>query len=102
MAGPSPHEFDYGAPAGVFTQMRYGRRGSGAKYRRFDTAAEAIRYAIEEVPAPLLPGITMEVGDETLDHLAILRLYEDPRFPAARKRAGKTSTADGQSADSHR
>jgi hypothetical protein len=86
----------------VFTQMRYGRRGSGAKYRRFDTAAEAIRYAIEEVPAPLLPGITMEVGDETLDHLAILRLYEDPRFPAARKRAGKASAADGHSADSHR
>jgi hypothetical protein len=76
----SSEPFDYGAPAGVFTHMRQGRRG-GAKYRRFDTAAEAIRYAVEELPAPLLPTITMEVGEETLDHLQILKLYEDPRFP---------------------
>lgn len=99
MPAPSPQDFDYGAPAGVFTQMRYGRRGSGAKYRRFDTAAEAIRYAVEEVPAPLLPGITMEVGDETLDHLAILRLYEDPRFPAARKRAAGPAETGAHGAD---
>jgi hypothetical protein len=24
----------------------------------------------------------MEVGEDTLDHMDILRLYEDPRFPA--------------------
>lgn len=99
MPNSSPGDFDYGAPAGVFTQMRYGRRGSGAKYRRFDTAAEAIRYAVEEVPAPLLPGITMEVGDETLDHLAIVRLYEDSRFPAARRPAGAASNAPASGAN---
>jgi hypothetical protein len=75
--------FDYGAPAGVFTRMTHGRRGS-AKYRRFDTAAEAIRYAVEELPAPLLSGISMEVGEESFDHLAILELYEDSRFPIPR------------------
>ena len=76
---PSPAEFDYAAPAGVFTRMRHGRH-SPAKYRRFETAAAAIRYAMEELPAPLLPGITIEVGEDTLDHRDILRLYEDPRF----------------------
>lgn len=75
-------DFDYDAPAGVFTRMRYGRAGA-AKYRRFNTAAEAIRYAVEELPKPLLPGITMEVGEDTLDHQQIIRLYEDPRFPFA-------------------
>lgn len=83
----STANFDYGAPAGVFTRMRHGR-GGAAKYRRFETAAEAIRYAVEELPAPLLPGITMEVGEDTLDHLQILRLYEDPRFPFATASAG--------------
>ena len=82
MPAPSLSAFDFGAPAGVFTRMRQGR-GGAAKYRRFETAAEAIRYAVEELPSPLLPGITMEVGEDTLDHLQILRLYEDPRFPFA-------------------
>ncbi len=79
---PPTTDFDYSAPAGVFTRMRYGR-GGAAKYRRFNTAAEASRYAIEELPTPLLPGITMEVGEDTLDHQQIMRLYEDPRFPFA-------------------
>jgi hypothetical protein len=78
-AGPQT-DFDYSAPAGVFTRMSHGRR-SHARYRRFDTAAEAIRYAVEDLPAPLLPGITMEVGDDSFGHLDILRLYENPRFP---------------------
>ena len=86
----SEARFDYGAPAGVFTRMRHGRR-SAARYRRFGTAAEAIRYAIEELPAPLLPGITMEVGETTLDHREILRLYEDPKFPSSKKPRGRAA-----------
>lgn len=85
MAVRSEGHFDYGAPAGVFTRMRHGRR-SAARYRRFGTAAEAIRYAIEELPAPLLPGITMEVGETTLDHREILRLYEDLKSPKKTRR----------------
>lgn len=82
MANAPAAHFDYNAPAGLFTQSRHGRR-SAAKYRRFGTAAEAIRYAMEEVPATLLPTITMEVGDETLDHRDVSRLYEDAGFPKA-------------------
>lgn len=87
MQGTSTADFDYGAPAGVFTRMRHGR-GGAAKYRRFQTAAEAIRYAMEELPATLLPGISMEVGEETLDHQQIVRLYEDPRYPFTQATAG--------------
>ena len=43
--------FDYGIPAELFM----GKRKAGARqplsYRRFATAAEAIRFAIEELPA---------------------------------------------------
>lgn len=89
MAAAVPADFDYAAPAGVFTRSSHGRRGGSARYRRFETAAEAIRYAVEELPAPLLPGITMEVGEDSFDHMGILKLYENPRFPF--------STAKGKS-----
>ena len=77
--------FNYGAPAGLFTKKSRRMRGQTVKYRRFDTAAEAIRCAVEELPAPVLPGITMEVEEDTFDHLAILRLYEDPQYPLPRE-----------------
>ena len=79
--------FNYGAPAGLFTKTSRRMRGQTVKYRRFDTAAEAIRCAVEELPAPVLPGITMEVEEDTFDHLAILRLYEDPQYPLPREPA---------------
>ena len=70
----------------MFTRSAHGRRGGGAKYRRFDSAAEAIRYIIEEVPSPLWPGITVEIDDETLDHRRILELYSSGSYPLSAKR----------------
>src|SRR5215204_2864389 len=58
-------DFDYAAPAGLFTKTSRQMRGQTVKYRRFATAAEAIRCAVEELPAPFLPGITMEVEADT-------------------------------------
>ena len=85
---PASSGFDYGAPAGLFTKTSRRMRGQTVKYRRFATAAEAIRCAVEELPAPILPGITMEVDDDTFDHLAILQLYEDPQYPLPREPSG--------------
>lgn len=79
-----PTSFDYAAPAGVFTRHGRGRRGSSAKYRRFQSAAEAIRYVIEELPPPLWPGISLETGDETLDHNQVLKLYKAETYPLDR------------------
>ena len=36
-------------------------------YRRFATAAEAIRFAVEDFPAIRTLGAWMQVGDERLD-----------------------------------
>jgi hypothetical protein len=71
--------FDYDAPAELFTSRR--AKGSRAKYRRFKTSAEAIRFAIEEMPAIRTLGAWMQVGDERFNSDEIQRLYESSDYP---------------------
>ena len=74
--------FDYNAPAELFpARVRKGRR---IHYRRFDTAAEAIRFAIEELPAPLLAGAYLQVEDDRFAGEEIRELYESAAYPLAR------------------
>ena len=42
--------FDYSAPAELF--LAKPPKGSRTKYRRFATAAEALRYAVEDLRTP--------------------------------------------------
>ena len=57
--------FDYDSPAELFMPKRKGiRRRATPHYRRFATAAEAIRFAVEEMPAVRTLGARMQVGDE--------------------------------------
>ncbi len=55
------------------------------RYRRFATAAEAIRFAVEELPAARALGAWMQVGDERFDGDDIQRLYESDDFPLQRR-----------------
>jgi hypothetical protein len=72
-------QFDYNAPAELFLSKRIGPTGS--KYRRFATAAEAIRYAIEVLRTPKAFGTYLKVGDQRLNSNDILRLYEADDYP---------------------
>ena len=76
--------FDYTLPAEVFMQS-HNSRGRRVGYRRFKTAAEAIRFAVEELPT--YPGLHtwMNVGDERLDGDAIRRLYDSGEYPLPRE-----------------
>ena len=69
-------KFDYGAPAELFTTKRSRGPRGGLGYRRFDTAAEAIRYFIEELPSARMPGAFMQVGEERFDGDEIRALYD--------------------------
>ena len=52
--------FDYNAPAELF--LAKPPKGSRTKYRRFATAAEALRYAVEDLRIPKAFGAWLEVG----------------------------------------
>jgi hypothetical protein len=61
-------EIDYGSPAELFIPKRGGRgRRQTINYRRFATAAEAVRFAVEEFPAVRTLGAWMQVGDHRYD-----------------------------------
>jgi hypothetical protein len=76
--------FDYAAPADLFpARSRTGHRPVG--YRRFNTAAEAIRYAVEQMPPQFLDGTILESGDERLHGLRIRALYDSNDYPLVRK-----------------
>ena len=55
--------FDYGIPAELFIAKSKAGTRQPLTYRRFATAAEAIRFAVEELPAVRTLGAWMQVGD---------------------------------------
>ena len=71
--------FDYSAPAELFLAKR--TKSSRENYRRFATVAEAIRYAVEDLPALRTLGAFMQVGDERFNGDQIQRLYDDSDYP---------------------
>jgi hypothetical protein len=73
-------KFDYSAPAELFPS-RNRKFASKLRYRRFDTAADAIRFAVEELPEPLLLGATIEIDEERFGHKDIRALYESESYP---------------------
>ena len=54
-------------------------------YGRFARAAEAIRFAIEELPPELLLAAQLKVAEERFDGDGIRRLYESVEYPLARR-----------------
>lgn len=77
--------FDFGLPAELFMAKRRGGPRQRLGYRRFATAAEAIRFAVEDFPAMRALGAWMQIGDERFDSDDIYRLYEREDFPLRRR-----------------
>jgi hypothetical protein len=84
-AGSMNATFDYGLEAELFpTRSRKARR-QPMGYKRFARAADAIRFAIEELPPDLLIGAYMEVNEQRFDSDGIRRLYESADYPLPRR-----------------
>jgi hypothetical protein len=74
--------FDYAAPAELFPTRHKAR--TQMRYKRFETAAEAVRFAVEDVAATALHGAYLEVDEVRFGSEGIHALYDNAAFPLKR------------------
>jgi hypothetical protein len=77
--------FDYTALGELYPSRSWKHRGRHIAYKRFDVAAEAIRFAMEELPSEFLVGTCLEVEEERYDGQQIRALYDSGNYPLSRK-----------------
>jgi|SRR6188508_187679 hypothetical protein len=78
--------FDFEAEAELFPTRSRASRRQPVGYRRFARAADAIRYAIEELPAEFLVGAFLEVNEQRFGDAEIRDLYNHADYPLERAR----------------
>jgi len=89
--------FNYNTAAELFPAAIRKKKRAGFTYRRFGTAAEAVRFAMEELPTDSLNGAYLQVEEARFDQNGIRSLYESEAFPLPRRR--KSVAAANNSAD---
>ena len=77
--------FDYNALAELYPARSWKRGAGHVSYKRFEIAAEALRFAIEELPPQFLLGTYLEVDEARFDGRQIRQLYESEDYPLARR-----------------
>ena len=77
-------EFNYMIEAGLYIGKTL-RSSRSPRYKRFETAAEALRFAMEEVPGAQLRGCVLEVNEARFNERQIRVLYDAPAYPLSRR-----------------
>jgi hypothetical protein len=80
--------FDYNTEAELFSTRSRKSRRQPLGYKRFARAADAIRFAIEDLPPQLLIGTYLEVDEVRYESSQIRRLYDSADYPLARAQDG--------------
>mgnify|MGYP001175619797 CR=1 FL=1 len=76
--------FDYDAAAELFPSRNQRSRRRPIGYKRFGHAADAIRFAIEELAPEFLLGACLEVDEARYNSGEIRRLYDSMDYPLSR------------------
>src|ERR1700730_12073474 len=95
--------FSYNTAAELFPAAIRKKKRAGFAYRRFDTAAAAVQFAIEELPADSLNRAYLQGDEARLDKSGIRTLYESqysplPRRPRAPEPAPASENTDADAA----
>ena len=77
--------FDYKRSAELFPTRSRKPRRNPMTYKRFDTAAAAVRFAIEELPSDLLLGAYLQVDEDRFGSEGIRKLYDSVQYPLKRR-----------------
>lgn len=73
---------DWSKPAELYSSSAtFGARKS--RYMRFPSLAEAIRFAVEDMPQ--MRALALESGDDRFEGEAIRALYHAPDYPLGRE-----------------
>jgi hypothetical protein len=91
--------FSFNTAAELFPAAIRKKKRAGFAYRRFGTAAEAVRFAIEELPADSLNGAYLQVDEARFDQSGIRTLYESQDFPLPRRPRAPEPAPAGDKAD---
>jgi hypothetical protein len=83
--------FDYNALAELYPARSWKGNAGRISYKRFEMAAEAVRFAIEELPSQALLGTYLEVDEERFDSQQIRRLYDSKDYPLPRSEPGSVA-----------
>lgn len=84
--------FQYQAPAELFLGSDW-RTAAAQGPRTFRTAAQALRFAIEEAAPVSLKGASLSAGDRHYTNDEMISLYRRPDYPFPRKMAHKPKPA---------
>jgi hypothetical protein len=76
--------FDFSSPAELFPSRNNKGRGR-VTYKRFDAAAEAIRFAVEDMPGSALLGAYLESKETRFGEQEIRALYDSAAYPLERR-----------------
>ena len=90
--------FNYNTSAELFPAAIRKKKRAGFAYRRFGTAAEAVQFAMEQLPADSLNVAYLQVEEARFDQNGIRSLYESEAFPLPRRPRPAASQTDADAA----
>lgn len=91
---PTAAKFDFSEPAELFGGGSWAGRPTTISYRRFETAAEAVRFAMEELDDRARRPCVLEANERRFNHTEISKLYDRRDYPLERLKGKKGEKAD--------